>query len=166
MLALLLMASFAFARSKADFDKFLKTATDNVANYPTEAHYGKMEFTNKKTNEKKQFADFDEVDRRVYILMQLDLLSRQLEDLHSKWKEELKNAEETPDDANEASKKDVTVYLEKLLALRKQNAEKTEELANGLFKKFPDKFTKEEKDQVIKTMKEYHDKSNLIKRDK
>jgi hypothetical protein len=166
MLALLLMASFAFARGKADFDKFLKTATDKIANYNSDKYYEKLEFSNSKTNEKKKFVDFDEIDRRVYILLQLDLLSRQLEDLHNKWKEELKNAEETPDDANEASKKDVTAYLEKLLVLRKQNAAKTEELANELFKKFPDKFTKEEKDQVLKTMKEYHDKSDLIKRDK
>lgn len=164
IVAFLLLTSLAFARDKADFDKFLKTATDNVANYPTKAHYDKMEFTNKKTNEKKKFADFDEVDRQVFIIMQTDSLSHQLEDLYNKWGEELKNAEETPDDENAASKKDVTAYMDKLMALRKKNAEKVEQMTNEMFNKFPDKFTKEEKEYILKAIQEYHDKNNLIKR--
>lgn len=164
MLALLLIASFVFARDKADFDKFLKAATDNVANYSTEAHYGKMEFINKKTNEKNKFTDFDEVDRQVFIITQTHSLSHQLEDLYNKWKEELKIAEETPDDKNTASKKDVAAYLDKLVPLRKKNAEKVEQMTNEMFKKFPDKFTKEEKEYVLKTMQDFHDKNNLIKR--
>jgi hypothetical protein len=163
-MAFFLLAGLGFARGKADFDKFLKAATDNVTNYSSEKFYEKLEFTNKKTGEKKKFSDFEEVDRLTFILMQCDTLSHQLEDLYNKWKEELKNAEETPDDANEASKKDVTEYMEKLLELRKTNAVKVEKMVNDLFSKFPDKFTKEEKDYVLKTLKEYHDKDNLIKR--
>lgn len=164
IMALLLLASFAFARGKVDFDKFLKAATDNVANYPTETYYGKLEFTNKKTGEKKKFADFDEVDRYVYSVTQTEMLSHQLEELYNKWKEELKNAEETPDDANDASKKDVTQYMDKLMVLRKKNAEKVEQMTNELFNKWPNKFTKEEKEFVLKNLQEYHDKNNLIKR--
>lgn len=160
----LLLASSVFARDKADFDKFLKNATDSVANYSSEAYYGKLEFTNKKDGAKKKFADFDEIDRRVYMLMQSDLLSHQMEELYNKWKEELKNAEDTPDEENAASKKDVAAYMEKLLTLRKKNAEKVELMANELFNKFPDKFTKEEKDYILKNLTEYHDKSSLIKR--
>lgn len=164
--ALLLLSSLVMARGKADFDKFLKSATENVANYNTDAYYAKLEFTNKKTNEKKKFADFDEVDRFVYKLMQTDMLSHQLEELYGKWKEELKNAEETPEEETEASKKDVTAYLDKLMVLRKKNAEQVETMLDELFKKFPNKFTKEEKDYVLKNVKEYHDKHNLIKRNK
>jgi hypothetical protein len=162
--ALVLLANCAFARSKADFNKFLKSSTDNVTNYGSKEFYEKLEFTNKKTGEKKKFADFDEVDRAVFMAMQSDQLSHQLEDLYNKWKEELKNAEETPDDENEASKKDVAQYLEKLLELRKTNAVQVEKMINDLFTKFPDKFTKEEKEYVLKTLTEYHDKHNLIKR--
>jgi len=162
--ALLMLSSIAFARGKADFDKFLKGATDNVASYGTEAHYAKQEFTNKQTGEKKKFADFDDVDKHVYMTMQTDILSHQLEDLYNKWKEELKNAEDTPDDENEASKKDVTAYMDKLMALRKKNAEQVEKMVNDLFSKWPNKFTKEEKDYVLKNVQAYHDKHNLIKR--
>lgn len=164
MVALLLLVGAASARPKADFDKFLKMMTDNVGKTAVEKTYDKVEFTNKKSGEKKKFVDFDEVDRQVFITMQTDLLSRELEDLYGKWKEELKSAEETPDDEKEASKKDVTEYLDKLFALRKKNAEQTESLLANLFKKWPDKFTQEEQDHISKSIKSYHDKSNLIKR--
>lgn len=164
IVTLCLLASFAFARGKVDFDKFLKSATDNAANYSSEKYYEKLEFTNKKTNEKKKFSDYDEVDRMVFMVMQCNSLSHQLENLYNVWKDELKNAEETPDDETEANKKDVTQYMEKLLELRKTNAVGVEKMVNDLFSKFPDKFTKEEKDYVLKSVTEYHDKHNLIKR--
>jgi len=164
VVALCMLASFAFARGKADFNKFLKSSTDNVNNYSSKEYYEKLEFTNKKTGEKKKFSDFTEIDRSVFMAMQADLLSHQLEDLYNKWKEELKNAEETPDDENEASKKDVTQYMEKLFELRKKNAAGVEKMVNDMFSKFPDKFTKEEKEYVLKSITEYHDKHKLVPR--
>lgn len=163
-MAFLLLVSSAVARSKQDFDKFLKTVTDNAIKYSSEAHYEKLEFTNKQTGEKKKFSDFAEVDRFVFILMQCDVLSHEMEDLYNKWKEELKNAEDAPDDENEANKKDIAQYMEKLLAVRKENSEKVEALVSELFKKWPDKFTKEEQEYITKSIKDYHDKNNLIKR--
>jgi len=164
IVALFMLASFAFARGKADFNKFLKSSTEGVANYSSKEYYEKLEFTNNKTGEKKKFSDFSEVDRAVFMALQADQFSHQLEDLYNKWKEELKNAEETPDDENEASKKDVTQYLEKLFELRKKNAANVEKMVNDLFTKFPDKFTKEEKEHVLKSLTEYHDKHKLIQR--
>lgn len=162
----LLLVSSVFARSKQDFDKFLKAATDNAVKYSSETYYEKLEFTNKQTGEKKKFSDFSEVDRFVFMLMQCDVLSHEMEDLYNKWKEEFKNAEDTPDDENEASKKDVTQYMEKILDVRKKNAEKVEALIAELFKKWPDKFTKEEQEYITKNIRDYHDKNNLIKRNK
>lgn len=164
IMAFLLLSNYVDARSKQDFDKFLKAATDNAVKYNSEAHYEKLEFINKQTGEKKKFSDFPEVDRFVFMLMQCDVISHEMEDLYNKWKEELKNAEDAPDDENEASKKDVTQYMEKLLAVRKKNAEKVEALVSELFKKLPDKFTKEEQEYIAKSIREYHDKNNLIKR--
>lgn len=160
------LASSVFARGKQDFDKFLKSATSNVTNYSSQKYYEKLEFTNKKTGQKKKFADFSEVDRFVLIVMQCDLLSHEMENLYNKWKEDLKTAEDTPDDESEAGKKEITQYMEKLLVLRKQNAENVERLVAELFKKWPDKFTKEEQEYVTKNIQQYHNKSDLIKRKK
>ena len=164
IMALLLLVGLVFGRDKSDFEKFLKNSVNKVENCILEKSYDKLEFTNNKTGEKKKFSDFPEIDRSIYTFMQSDLLSREMEDLYNKWKEELKNAEETPDTKSEASKKDVTAYMEKLMVLRKKNAEQVEALVEKMFKKYPDKFTKEEQNYVLKTIREYHDKSNLIKR--
>jgi len=166
IMSLLFLVALVFGRDKSDFEKFLKNNVDRVENSVLEKSYEKLEFTNKKTGEKKKFSDFPEIDRAVYMLMQSDLLSREMEDLYNKWKEELKNAEETPDAESEAGKKDVTAYMEKLMVLRKKNAEQVEGLVDKIFKKWPDKFTKEEQDYTLKNIREYHDKSNLVKRKK
>ena len=50
--------------------------------------------------------------------------------------------------------------------LRKKNALKLESLAESIFEKWPDKFTKEEKEAILKALKEYNDKHQLIKREK
>jgi hypothetical protein len=166
ILATLLLVGLVFGRDKADFDKFLKSNVDKVDNSVLEKSYEKIEFTNKKTGEKKKFTDFLKIDRYIYMLLQTDLLSREIEDLYNKWKEELKSAEETPDVENEASKKDIIEYMNKLMELRKKNAEQVEVLVEKIFKKWPDKFTKEEQDYILKTIREYHDKNSLVKRKK
>lgn len=164
VLTLLFLVGLATARDKKDFDRFLKSTQVNFDNTASEKFYENLEFTNNKTKEKKKFSDFSEVDRAVYILMQTDVLSHEMEDLYNKWKEELKTAEETPSDENEASKKDVTAYMEKLMELRIKNAEKVESLVANLFKKWPDKFTKDEQEYITKKIKEYHDKEKLVER--
>lgn len=164
VITLLLLVGFGYGRPKQDFAKFLKANRTNFENYSSDKYYEALEVTNKKTGEKKKFADFPEIDRMILKLVRCDTLSHELEDLYNKWKDELKNAEETPEDEKEASKKNVSEYLEKLMTLRKENAEKVEALAGELFKKFPDKFTKEEQEYITKTIRTYHDKNNLVKR--
>src|SRR5581483_4390616 len=153
LVTILLATGFVSARTKQDFDKFLKQTASQVENYPNEKYYESLEFTNPKTNEKKKFSDFPKVDRFIFMLIKCDTLSREMEDLYNKWDEELKKAEDTPDDASEASKKDVTNYMNKLMTLRKQNAEKVESMVGELFKQYPDKFTKEEQDYIIKSVR-------------
>jgi hypothetical protein len=53
-----------------------------------------------------------------------------------------------------------------LFEIRQKNAVKLEGLAAELFKKYPDKFTNDEKEFFMKTIKAYNDKNKLIKRDK
>jgi hypothetical protein len=161
-----LFAINLIAAEKKDFEAVLTSLDKAIPNYHTDKFYEKHEFKNKKTGEVKKFSNFGELERAVFIFFQGDKLSHDLEGLYEKWQAELKSAEDKPEDEEDASKKDVEKYLEKLMVLRKKNAEKVESLIADLFKKWPDKFTDKEKDFILKNIKDYHNKNNLIKRDK
>lgn len=163
---LCLFANISQAREKKDFDTYLKKVGKIVDQYSTDKYYDNQEFTNKTTNEKKKFTDFSEMERAFLKVFHGQTLAMDLGDVQDKWKEELKNAEETPDDAEEASKKDIEEFSAKLFELRQKNAVKLEGMLEGLFKKYSDKFTDEEKEFFMKNVKSYNDKNKLIKRDK
>lgn len=166
MAFLLCFASLGVAREKKDFNNYLKNVEKIVDQYSTDKYFESQEFINKKTSEKKKFADFSEMERAILKIFHGQTLGVDLGDTQDKWKEELKNAEETPDSEDEASKKDVEEFSKKLFELRQKNAVKLEGLAAELFKKYPDKFTNDEKEFFMKTIKTYNDKNKLIKRDK
>lgn len=163
--AFLFTTSLATAREKEDFEKFLKKTASVSKDFSSPKYYEVLEFTNKKTGEKKKFSDFSELDRQIYMAMVTENFGHEMEELYNKWKEELANAEDAPENENEASKKDIAEYLSRLTLLRKKNAERLESLVEKMFKKWPDKFTEDEKKLTLKTIRENHDKSKLIKRD-
>jgi len=165
-MAFLFAINLTLAAEKKDFEAVLTGLENAIPNYHSDKFYEKHEFKNKKTGAVKKFSDFNELERAVFIFFQGDKLSRDLEALYEKWQTELTIAEDKPEDEKDASKKDVEKYLEKLMDLRKKNAEKVESLMTDLFKKWPDKFTDKEKDFILKSIKDYHDKNNLIKRAK
>lgn len=163
--AFLFTTTLATAREKEDFEKFLKKTASVSKDFSSTKFYETLEFTNKKTGEKKKFTDFSELDRQVYIVMITESFGHEMEELYNKWKEELAMAEDAPENENEASKKDIAEYLSRLTLLRKKNAERLESIVEKMFKKWPDKFTEDEKKLTLKTIREYHDKNKLIKRD-
>jgi hypothetical protein len=156
------IAATAFSKDKKEYEDHLKKLEYSVNNYSTEKYYDGYSFTNKKTGIKKKFKDFEELQKFLFFIMTGNVLDRELEDYGTKLKEDLAS----PDVASgDATKKDLRNYLEKLTDLRKSNAVKLEALIEELFTKWPDEFTKEEQDYISKSVREYHDKHNLIKRD-
>ncbi len=161
----LAVASISFAKSKSEFEKTLKNVETVVNGYDKENFYEKFEFTNKKTGKPKKFLEFTPVQRAVFIAMQMNAINHSIEEIYNKWQEELKGAEEHPSEEGEASKKEVEEYLTKLMEFRKAGAVKLESSIDSTFEKWPDEFTDEEKENIKKNMREYHDKNHLIKRD-
>jgi hypothetical protein len=163
-IVLLLCANVSNAREKKDFIGYLKNIEKTTDQYSTDKYFESHEFIDKKTNKKKKFTDFTEMERTILKIFHIQTLGVDLGDTQDKWKEELKNAEETPDSEDEASKKDIEEFSKKLFELRQKNAVKLESLIEDLFKKYSDKFTNEEKEFFIKSIKIYNDKHKLIKR--
>jgi len=164
-IALLFTATFVSGREKEDFEKAIKQTATISKDLNSTKFYENIEFSNKKTGEKKKFSDFSELDRQVYTIMLVESFGHDMEDLYNSWKEELAKAEDDPGDKKDASKKDIAEYMATLTLLRKKNAEKLESLIDKMFKKWPDKFTEEEKSLSLKTVRDYHDKHKLIKRE-
>lgn len=164
-MALLFTATFVSGREKEDFEKVMKQTATASKDLSSAKYYENLEFSNKKTGEKKKFSDFSELDRQVFTVMLVENFGHDMEELYNKWKEELAKAEDKPDDENEASKKDIAEYMANLTLLRKKNAERLESLLDKMFKKWPDKFTEEEKSLTLKKVRDYHDKHKLIKRE-
>lgn len=163
---LFIFSNLTFATPKADFDSMLNKVRFIIEHYTVEKSYEKWEFTNKTTKEKKKFSDFTELERRIFFFMRGQKLDNDFLNLYNAWVEEAKKAEDKPTDANEASKEDVKKYMEQLQQFQKQNAVIVEKLLEEVFAKWPDKFTKEEKEYLLKSTKEFHDTNKLIERKK
>src|SRR5271154_6323076 len=99
---MLVLCSNLFARPKKDFDNFLTKAENSVQDYSTEAYYDKFEFTNKKTGAKKKFSDFESFEKEVFMIVKGQEISQSLLQVYEKWEEELKTAEITPTNNDEA----------------------------------------------------------------
>jgi hypothetical protein len=166
VLALLVFVNFTFAKSKKDFEHALSGIEVITKSFDTEEFYESIEFTNKKTKEKKKFSDFTPLQKSVFVVMQMDVINRSLGELYNKWMEELKKAKDKPDDPEEASKKDIRSYLARLLSHRKNGASKLESKMEQMFKKYPDDFTEEEQKHMLNMIREYNDKNKLIERKK
>jgi hypothetical protein len=166
VLAVLVFANLTFAKSKKDFDHALNGVEVITKSFDTDKFYETIEFTNKKTNEKKKFSDFTPLQRSVFIVMQMDVINRSLGELYGKWEEELKKAKDKPDNPEEASKREIRIYLAKLLSCRKTAASKLETKMEDMFKKYPDDFTEEEQKHMLNMVHEYNDKNKLVERKK
>lgn len=164
VILLFLCASTVFAKTKKSFSDILNSTKKEIKEYTEDSFYDKFEFTNKKTGAKRKFGDFSTVERRVFIILAGEKLNQLLLEFYEKWQEELKTAEESPKATEDASKNNIEKYMEKLLVLRKEHAEKLEKITTDLFKDYPDKFTQEEKDFTLKRIRDFNDKYSLITR--
>ena len=158
----LLFAAVANAKDKKDYENYLSKATNSIENYANDKAYETYQFINKKTGEKKKFADFSEMDRLIFFVLRGNAIDHELEDTYYQWQEQLEKFDEN----SGMTKEELNSFLDKLFELRKRNAAKVENLVDKLFLKFPNEFTAEEKKYLTDSIREYHDKYNLVKRDK
>jgi hypothetical protein len=148
-------------RKIAEYKKALGDLTTWAKKLDDEDFYDKQwTFKNKETGEEKPFKSFDKVDKRMFMLATAQRLSSHLGALNEDWEKELKKAAEGPSDGKDdsiATQAEIKQFIADLANLRKVQAAKWEEMAQAMFKDYPDKFTKEEKEfylKQIRTLKE------------
>jgi hypothetical protein len=144
---------------------------NNLAN---DKFYDSMyQFKDKKTGVVKKLADLPEFDKQLFYAMQVELLSKTMEQLQEKWTANMKSLPSVTDsdieednNLREAKKEDVEAILLQLNVLQKKVAEKQEAMVEKLFKDHAKEFTDEERDLYIKNMRERNDRNKLIERNK
>ena len=176
-----------------DYEKVLKYFTTWSDNLSNPEHWKKVTFTNRKTKEVRKFTDLSDYEKHIFYFMSAEKLSNEMKRMSGFWEDELKKfkapkekpkdkddededqtkadkkepkKEEKKDDplAKEATKADVEKYCKQLLDIRKKTAVRYEALADKLFTTFKEKFTKEEIEQTMKQIRDFHDKEKLIER--
>lgn len=152
------------SKSTAAYEQELTKLQFFLDNFDKPESYKAYEFVNKKTKETKKFSDFDDLRKHVFYLVQMDKFTAHLEKLQNKWTEELEAIDPTVNKSGIATQQDVKKFLNQLFELRKKTAVTYEKFLDRMFTKFPKDFTDKEKLYIMKSVKEYHDKMELIDR--
>jgi len=143
-------------RKNAEFKKVLKdmntwiSKLDNVDFYQEQ-----FTFKNRETGKEKSFKEFEKLDQRMFMLTSAQKLSGHLGFLQEAWEKELKKSPDKGDGKDEsiATKEEVKKYVEQIKEVRVAEVKKWEEMAEAVFKDFPDKFTKQEQEFYLKQVR-------------
>jgi hypothetical protein len=157
----LALFSLVAVRDREEYESHLSQIKEAVDNFNNEKYYEPYDIRNKKTGEIKKISDLKDLDKNLFFLFEGEELTYSLESLEKLWREDLDKLNGDKQKIDEVKK-----YIEQLRGLRIKLALKFENHAEMLFKKFPDAFTQEEKEYTMKTIREYHDKNQLVKRKK
>jgi hypothetical protein len=168
-----------------DYEKVLKYYTDWSDNLTNPDHWKKTTFTNKETKKVRKFPELSEFEKQIFYFMSAEKLTNQMKQMAAYWQAELKKFDKKTGEklrlnlrgvqedekekerlAREATKAEVEGYCNQLLALRKKTAARFEAMGEKLFATYKDKFTKEEGEQIMKQIRDFHDQEKLIERKK
>ncbi len=146
-------------------------------------HFKNYKFKNKVTGKTRSWSQLSALEKQVYLLDKMEILSKTLYDLDVSWKEMVKSAPEllplpiplqspfsfvpgTGLGEMKLAKKDTQKYVDSLIGIRKKLAIRHENLVESIYEEFFDSFTDEEAVNHIKELKKYHDEGELIDRSK
>lgn len=169
-LALLLMVQTPYVPVKklGEYRKEYKNLFQWCKKLNTYEQYSEFRLKHNKTGEIKKIEELPEFDQQFFFLTMAEKLSKKAEEVNNRWLEELgkfppkdiieKKEDFTDDDETIAERHYVKKFCDGMVELRKEIAKKWERQAEGIFEKYPDKFTEKEKLHYLQTMRKYNDK--------
>ena len=158
-----------------DYEKFL-TNTENMAkDFMVFDSWREMSFKHKVTGKVTEWKDFSDYEKTMFCLTMADRTTAYFTKLDTFWKNELKAFDNpnhklipVPNPANEkqrpATKEDVEKYLKKLTTLRNNFALEYEKFAEKSIKTYEKEIPQPEREKMLKTIQDYHDKHKLLER--
>ena len=153
--------------TKPDYERALKHYTEWSKKFNDEDYWKEVTLIRVSDKKELKVKDLDKFDKQGFFLSNLRRCSFEMGRLNGYWEEELKKYTATPPTQKGVPNTDeLKGYLKTLTALRKDTAVKLEDFAGKFVKDFPDKLTKEEGEQLLKSIRDFHDENKLIERKK
>jgi hypothetical protein len=153
--------------TKKEYERALKHYGEWKEKFNNEDFWKNVTLT--RVSDKKEFKikDLDDFDKQGFFLNNLRRCSFEMKRLDGFWQEEVKQYTKTPPTQKDVPTVDeLKKYIGDLTKLRKETAVVLEDFAGKFVKQFPDKITKEEGEQLLKSIRDYHDENKLIERKK
>lgn len=153
--------------TKKEYDRALKHYTEWKNKFNDLDYWKSVTLTRVSDKKEYKVKDLEEFDRQAFFLSNLRRCTFEMTRLHGFWHKELVQYMIMPPLQDGVPTVDeLTAYIEKLTTLRKEAAATLEAYAEKFVKDNPSKFTKEEREQLLKSIKDYHDEQKLIERKK
>jgi hypothetical protein len=157
------------------YEKFLTKMETMAKNFTNFDSWKEMSFKHKVTGKVVEWKDLSEFEKTMFCLIMADRTTAYFTRMNEFWQDELKEFDDpnhklvpTPNPENDkqkpATKEDVKKYVDKLTVLRKDFALEYEKFAEKSLKTYEKEIPQAERDKMLKSMKEYHDKHKLIER--
>lgn len=149
--------------TKPEYDKALKHYTDWKTKFNDIDYWKDVTLT--RVSDKKEFKlkDLSDYEKSSFYLSSLRRCGFEMTRLNGFWEGEVKTPP-TPTQEGVPTVEDLKKYIGQLTKLRKETAVSLEEYATKFVKDNSTKVTKEEGEQLLKAIKDYHDEQKLIER--
>lgn len=158
-----------------DYEKYLAKMEKISKDFMVFDSWKEMSFKHKVTGKVVEWKDLSEYEKTMFCVVMAERTTAYFTRMDAFWKEELKSFENpnhklvpVPNPENEkqkpATKEDVTKYVEKLTSIRKNFAVEYEKFAEASFKKYEKEIPAPEREKMLNSIREYHDKFKLVER--
>ncbi len=151
--------------TKPEYERALKHYAEWKTRFNDLDYWKNVILTRVSDNKQFKIKDLNERDRNSFYLSNLRRLGFEMNRLNGFWEEEAKKyAANPPNQKDVPTVEDLKEYIDRLTNLRKESAQVLESYAEKLLKDNPKEFTKEEGEQILKSIREFHDDNKLIER--
>jgi hypothetical protein len=158
-----------------DYEKFLTKIENMGKNFMVFDSWKEMSFKHKVTGKVVEWKDLSDYEKTMFCLIMAERTSAYFTKMNTYWQNELKEFDDpnhklvpTPNPENDkqkpATKEDVKKYVEKLTTLRKNFAVEYEKFAEKSLKTYEKEIPQPEREKMLKSMRDYHDKHKLVER--
>jgi len=163
------------SKTLEDYEKVLSKFEEMTKNFMVFDSWKEIQFKHKTTNEIVKWEDLSDFQKTLFCITMGERVTSHFSKMNDFWNAELKQFDlpghklvPVPNPQNEkqkpATKEDVTKYIEKLTTIRKGFAVEYEKYVEKSFKTYEKEIPQAERDSLLKSIRDNHDKLKLVER--
>lgn len=166
--------TLALSPTIEDYETFYNKMENMTKDFTSFDSWADISFKNKTTNKTIDWKDISDYEKTMFCLTMAERATLYFTEINNFWQKELEKFDkpgfqiiskpDAKDKQKPALKENVQLYVNKLLALRKKFALEYENFAVKSFEKYKKEIPEFERTKILKDIRDYHDKHNLIER--